>query len=1100
MIFKTSQSQFIWSSNADGLAIRFSDSKRYEKAKTGQANETDQIAFVRMQMLTESGQASTQVVENGIFISTPDAVRLDTDTRECFNLPPSWPGGMRLQTGSVPQLPEFRASLGMVDPAADLAWDWTMRGPVLQVDGNDYLPTSAQYTAIAAYKKWQDEQHDEFSNLSLLSSLRDAWDEGCYIDMEVYNDVIISEAEELSVSVRGDEKSGDLVLRPVVTGHFPELDADLIEERLSQLNVGDERTVLRVGKTIVLLDDTQTKQARAVVKHGRIPSDQHGEFIRNPSKWLANNVFPDLETDFSPRVIGIGEWKGGYLGANWDEAQDWFGKKPAPGKPIPGEPTPIEGPPDSGGDQKGEGSGSDPKRVIVPLIIPNDEELGFGWSFQEIPLEGTEPYWPDFSEYQRPPYPHQEKAVRWLLDNAKRAQNRAKIDDDSKGYGAGVLLADDMGLGKTYSVLIFISEWINLWRKTTSSQPPAILVVAPLSLLDNWKNEIGESYGDQNSVFTRVLIAQGDNELNVVRRSPNSQDIAKPGEVVQYGLGFGDGTERSVDFPGSCVLTTYQTLRNYRFSFAKSEWSAVIFDEAQNIKNPNALQTIAAKALKGLYRIMLTGTPVENHLGDFWCILDTAEPGPLGSFSEFRKEWILRMKREPEKAIEIGKELRDRVGGLMLRRTKKDELKGLPTKEGENKPIIIDMTPEQLNAYESVVKAICDDEVKHKPDEKQKNNQQLAALWRLRQVSLHPDLISGGDIRLKGGKKAFISEINRSGKLKWLLNCLDNIKSKDEKALIFCVQKKLQEALSIALGKIYDLSVPVINGDTKATTKINSEKTRLGLIGQFSEQHGFGICILSPIAAGAGLNIVAANHVIHLERHWNPAKEDQATDRVYRIGQTRSVRVYLPVLAHPSVASFDLVLYRLLEKKRELQGALGLVPPDTVSGPEIINELFRDYKTDKKDKKFVDLQSSLNFSWQLFEALIAVIYKNKAKRVILTPGGSDHGCDIVVLGWGKDNDNFLIQCKKTGQATFNSEVAVREVEGARPFYEKALGVTFKRRCLHTTSKKFSRRTKNAAEICGVELYDRKWISEILGKNKIEYSTVLKADLNREKII
>ena len=283
MLFITSRSQFIWSSNADGLAIRFSDSKRYEKATTGQANETDQIAFIRMQMLTESGQASTRVVENGIFISTPDAVRLDTGTRECFNLPPSWPGGMRLQTDSVPQLQGFRASLGMVNPAAELAWNWTMRGPILEVEGNDYLPTSAQYTAIAAFKKWQNEQHDEFSNLSLLSSLRDAWNEGCHIDMEIYDDFIISEAEELSLNVREDETSGDLVLRPVLTGNFPELDADLIEERLSQLNVGDERTILRVGKTIVLLDSTKTKQARAVAKHDRIPSNQQEAFKNNPS-------------------------------------------------------------------------------------------------------------------------------------------------------------------------------------------------------------------------------------------------------------------------------------------------------------------------------------------------------------------------------------------------------------------------------------------------------------------------------------------------------------------------------------------------------------------------------------------------------------------------------------------------------------------------------------------------------------------------------------------------------------------------------------------------------------------------------------------------
>ena len=410
-------------------------------------------------------------------------------------------------------------------------------------------------------------------------------------------------------------------------------------------------------------------------------------------------MFPDLETEFSPRVTGIGEWKGGYLGADWDEGQDWFGQKPVPEKSGTEKPTSEKEPTPHDGEQSGnleDGIKVDSKKSIVPLIIPNDEELGYGWRFHEISLKNEEPYKLDFSEYPRSPLPHQEKAVRWLLGNAQRAQTREKLENNAEGYGAGALLADDMGLGKTYSTLIFISEWLELWRKITESQPPATLVVAPLSLLENWKDEIVKSYGNSKNVFTRILIAQSDNELNKVRRSPNSQDIAKPGEVVQYGLGFGDGTERSIDYPGSCVLTTYQTLRKYRFSFAKSNWSAVIFDEAQNIKNPNALQTIAAKSLKGLYRIMLTGTPVENHLGDFWCILDTAEPGPLGSFSEFRKNWILRMKRERDNANEIGKELRNLVGGLMLRRTKEDELEGLPNKEGENEPIFIDMPPETV--------------------------------------------------------------------------------------------------------------------------------------------------------------------------------------------------------------------------------------------------------------------------------------------------------------------------------------------------------------------------------------------------------------------
>ncbi len=1097
MFFKSS-SPFIWSSNVNGLAIRFSATKRYEKAKRGQADENDQVAFVRMQMLTESGQADTKEVEGGIFISTSDAVRLDCDTRECFSLPPSWPGGIRLQTNSIPQLSEFRASLGMVNPAADLCWKWSLRGPILEVEGKEYLPTSAQFTAISAFYKWQGEEHDEFSNLSLLSSLRDSWNEGCHINMEIYDDVVVSYAKELSLNVRKDNDSDDLILRPVITGDFPDLDVKLIEDRLSQLQVGDERTVLRVGKTIVLLDDTKTKQARAVAKHCRIPLIQQEAFIKNPSEWLANNVFPDVETEFSPRVTGIGEWKGGYLGAAWEEGQDWFGEKSVTEKSESEKQRK-----DTEEEETYYGKDDtevDPKISVVPLIIPNDEELGFGWPFQELSLKSAEPYKLDFSGYKRPPLPHQEESVRWLLGHAQRAQSRENLAKDAKGYGAGALLADDMGLGKTYSTLIFLAEWFDLWRKLTQSQPSAILVVAPLSLLENWKEEIDKSYGEADKIFTRVLIAQTDNELNKVQRSLNSQDIAKPGEVVQYGLGFGDGTERSIDFPGSCVLTTYQTLRNYRFSFAKANWSAVIFDEAQNIKNPNALQTIAAKALKGLFRIMLTGTPVENHLGDLWCILDTAEPGPLGSFSEFRKNWISRMKRERDKANEIGIELRNRIGNLMLRRIKEESLEGLPKKEGEKEAILIDMSPEQLSAYDSVLSAMQLTKNMNESEDTRKKNQQLAALWQLRQVSLHPDLLGGGDIQSANNKVSAKSELQRSGKLSWLLECIDKIKSYRQKVLIFCVQKKLQEALSCNLGHIYGLSVPVINGDTKASSKTNSKITRLGLINEFSQRSGFGICILSPIAAGVGLNIVAANHVIHLERHWNPAKEDQATDRVYRIGQLNPVRVYLPVLIHPNMASFDLVLYRLLEQKRKLQGALGLVPPDTVSGSEIINKLFRDYTADNKDTNFVDLQSSLKFSWQLFEALIAVIYKINAKRVILTPHGSDHGCDIAVLDWGKNHENLLIQCKKTIRSTFDSEVAVREVEGSRPFYEKALGISFKTRCLHTTSKKFSSRTRNAAEICGVDLYNRTWLSEMLKKNRIEKSMVLAADYNREKVI
>jgi hypothetical protein len=1091
----SSKPPFIWSANEEGLAIRFTDSKRYAKAISGKAVESDQLAFIRMQMLLECGQAQARSVDCGIFILSSDAVRLDIDTRENFCLPSPWPGGFRLQTASVPQLQGFYAYIGLVNPGAAVFWDWRLRGPILEVGNSSYLPTPAQFAALKAYQEWLAcPEKDEFSNLGLLATLREAREEGLHIDLEAYRETVIANAEDMSVDVREESGSGDLILRPVVTGDFPDLSPDDIEDRIAQLQIGTDRTILRVGKTIVLLDPKQTKQARAVASHRKVPKKERKNFEANPAMWLAENVFPDIEAEFSPRVTGIGIWQAGYLGADWEAGQDWFGKKPTAEKTV----SPVrEKSPDTA-DESDDLSVSENKPV-VPLIIPNDEELGFGWRFPNASSDDIESFTLDFSRYGITPYPHQEEAVRWLLGHARRGLERTETDKTSEGYGAGALLADDMGLGKTFSTLMFLAELFDFWRKRTEAEPPATLIVAPLTLLENWKQEIEKCYRSDHRVFSRVLIAQTDAELSKVRRKPDSRDEAVPGSVLQYGLGFGDGTERSVDYPGGCVLTTYQTLRDYRFSFAKADWSAVIFDEAQNIKNPNALQTIAAKSLKAIFRLTLTGTPVENHLGDFWSIIDTSEPGPLGSFAEFKKNWIQRMIRERDNMAEIGKELREFVDGLMLRRIKEDHLKGLPKKSGGNDPIPIEMSVEQTSLYRAVIAAVHTTNSTMDQSGKSRLNQQIAALWQLRQVCLHPDLLGGGNICTAKNQKTSREVLCRSEKLAWLLTQLDKINRIGEKVLIFCVQKKLQEALAYHLGQIYGLKVPVVNGDTKTTSIRNPEQTRLGLIDQFTHQSGFAICVLSPIAAGAGLNIVAANHVIHLERHWNPAKEDQATDRVYRIGQTRPVTVYLPTVTISGMASFDMVLHKLIDRKRNLQSALGLIPPEAVTAPELINEIFANIEGDDEKIAYVDLESALKLSWSLFEALIATIYKISAKRVILTPTSADHGCDVVVFEYGDNRENLLIQCKMTSRDQLDSDLAIREIEGARPFYENATGVAFNRRCLHSTAKKFSRRTRHAAELCNVTILGRSWLSEMLSQNRIKKSDVLATDMHRESI-
>jgi len=1087
--------RFIWSINNKGVAIRFSSPRRYLKASKGSSSPEDQLAFIRMSMLLESGEASAEKIDDGVFLNAADAVRLDAQTRECFELPPPWPGGMRLKTDSHPQLKGFTARLGLVDPGIDIRWDWRLKGPILEVASQDYLPTGSQYVALLAFKQWSEStERDELSNLSVLASLRDARRAGCQIDLAAYNETQITRAEELSIDVRKDQ-SGDLILRPSVRGDFPGIDPDDLEERYGQAN-GSGKMILRVGKNIVLMDDTQAAQFRALADRGRVPKSEVPLFTEDPSSWLADHVFPDIELEFSPRVTGIGYWKNVYAGAMWDEGEDWFGKKPEPEKTI----ADTKEMSSTSSSPKEEDEDPTDTRAVVALIESNDSVLRYGgpnWSAQEMTDKQPDP---NFHDLERVPLSHQKEAVRWMMRHARRALRNLNPSGET-AVGAGALFADDMGLGKTFSTLIFLREWFRMWEAQESGVPPAILVVAPLSLLENWKAEISKSFGDQQAVFTRVLIAQSEGELSMVKRGPGARDRAIPGEVKEYGLGFGDGTERSIDMPGSCVLTTYQTLRDYRFSFAKAEWSVAIFDEAQNIKNPNALQTIAAKSLKAKLRLTLTGTPVENHLGDFWSILDTSEPGPLGSFAEFRTNWISRMSRSSDEMELVGKELREKVDLLMLRRMKEEELgKALPSKTGHNISISIPMVAEQASIYDSILsslKGLSLEEARSPAAA----NQQLAALWQIRQVSLHPDLLGGGEIPPATSDSDARAILGKSAKLTWLLKTLDQISANGEKALIFCVQKKLQQALAQHLGKIYGISIPVINGDTKASSRVNPDATRLGLIEQFSELRGFGVCVLSPIAAGAGLNIVAANHVIHLERHWNPAKEDQATDRAYRIGQKKPVHVYLPTATHPegAVCSFDEVLHRLIEKKRGLQGALGLVPAQQVSDSELIGQVFSSIQN-KGDEKMIGIEEAIRLDWQLFEGLIALLYERESNAVILTPGGNDHGCDVVVRGHGFSSDkNLLVQCKSTKHRELDSDRAIREVEGARPFYENALGIEFKERVLHTNASRLSRRTMRAAELCKVTVRDRSWMEERLRKNPVKMSDLLARERLRVKV-
>jgi hypothetical protein len=409
------------------------------------------------------------------------------------------------------------------------------------------------------------------------------------------------------------------------------------------------------------------------------------------------------------------------------------------------------------------------------------------------------------------------------------------------------------------------------------------------------------------------------------------------------------------------------------------------------------------------------------------------------------------------------------------------------------------MTSEQAVLYDEILhcaNAPVDDE---RPE--QRANRWLASMWELRRISLHPALLGDASAEIVSNARRSRDFMCRSAKLDWLLEILDDIRANGEKVLIFSIQKKLQDLLSSHLSEIYGLKVPVINGDTKAISSRKPNETRLGLIAGFSNADGFGICVLSPIAAGAGLNITAANHVIHLERHWNPAKEDQATDRAYRIGQTKDVHVYLPMLEHPTreITTFDTGLDRLICQKKRLAGSLGLIPVQPVNMDELVDSVIKGAANQTPNAPvYLSSVAACQLSWELFEALIAEIFDRESDRVILTSRGRDHGTDVVAIGH-EGKENVLIQVKTTKSEKLDSEEAIRQVEGSLRYFESTLGLRFTRRSLHTNVRGFSKRTRKAASIYDVHLEGEDWLRKALVRHQIRVADVVARNAQRQSI-
>lgn len=475
---------------------------------------------------------------------------------------------------------------------------------------------------------------------------------------------------------------------------------------------------------------------------------------------------------------------------------------------------------------------------------------------------------------------HQLQGVAWLQHLWCHAPQHCR----------GALLADDMGLGKTLQILTFIARCI---EEEPNIDP--ILIVAPVSLLENWQEEIDKFFKPQ---AMSVLMLYG-NQLKDQKldRSEIDPQLVREG-LVKFLVPNWLGNAK-------VVLTTYETLRDLELSLASQHWSIMVCDEAQKIKNPNALVTRSAKKQNVRLKIACTGTPVENSLADLWCLFDFIQPGLLGALNDFGSRYRRPIEAKTEEENARVNELRALIEPQTLRRTKAQVAKDLPSKIEVESCRLLPLSTYQRELYRQVIQAY-----QAKQNESVIKNH-LGLIQYLRQLCTSPYPV--------GAKAALDEPLSereiKSPKLKWLLELLIDIRQRNDKVIIFVEFLNLQRQLQRYIAERFKVFPDIINGSTSAAASATNSRQKR--IRTFQEKPGFGVIILSPLAVGFGVNIQAANHVIHYTRTWNPAKEDQATDRAYRIGQTKDVYVYYPVITAEFV-TFDMKLDKLISWKRGL--------------------------------------------------------------------------------------------------------------------------------------------------------------------------------------
>lgn len=863
----------------------------------------DCIYYLPLATLVDNGYAYAS--KEGCLLPYENIYLLDEDERILLGVPQPYDKAMRLVGTSMLNLSDFEYKVEFLTYVPDGELIVCERGGNILVKGRDkYLLNEAQYALlnrVDAFNSTPEEDKTTDYNLRCFAEIKALAEQaGCQLDSYLENENVYA-PERIKIEIGRDDEG--FTVEPAVD--IEENDKfqtyfDKMRKVQAQYPVQREN-----GERVRIVLNKEQKENLHYLKEqcGKHKTrEEIQKMIEQPTEYFDPNAF-DLSELYSDRVIEIGVYKPKFYPFICPYKSSWIAgatvETPQYGttkvtinneeeleklkreiqsakenkKGIveynntqldiedamflaqtaekqlkdPSQPAKVESE-----------NGNEARNVLI--IEENAEELGF--AVKERIIEKSDKYTLFTDPFLQEGFSlkdHQKEGVAWLQHLYK-------------SKASGCLMADDMGLGKTLQILYFI-DWHS--RKYANHKP--YLIVAPISLLENWKNE-----------YERFFM-QPRMKINML----TSKDVTR-----KFDKSIVDKMQKM-----DIILTNYESLRISQLNFCAVEFDVVALDEAQKIKSPGTLVTNAAKALKCNFKIAMTGTPVENSLLDLWCIMDFCVPGLLGNAKAFAAQYQNPLKKEDTDIVALGNEVHDKLGVYFMRRLKKDAAKDLPDKIELKEKVL--MPPVQKEAYASVVN---DYTSGIQPN-------MLVTIMHLREVSEHPYLY---DSTLLNHETDEI--VDTSARLQATIKFLDEIKKKEEKVIIFVERKETQKMLQKLCLKRYDIIAKIINGDTPSIVKRNmpNKQSRQSSIDEFQAVDGFNVIIMSPVAAGMGLNVTAANHVIHYSRHWNPAKENQATDRAYRIGQTKDVFVYYPMAVRSDIKSFDETLDDLLLRKTSL--------------------------------------------------------------------------------------------------------------------------------------------------------------------------------------